>query len=290
MPELRAQRGHARALSAAAARHSARAIRGLRRASTACEWIEDESNADEALTRNFLRRERRRRCSSERFPRWRESARARRARTSPKRELTSRAATSCCAAYPPARKGLRAPSEAQARVEMLKQLASRGERAHAGRARRRARCASIAASVLHRMPATASRRRLGASGLERRARRWSLPALRRRAALRKRRAARASTLASRAKPAVTRAPARGRRAPAPRRATGRARTLKNLLQEARRAAVAARAPAAAVPRRRPGLGAGRRHRRATIALRGGRSRARSRVAPVARTGAKPLFL
>lgn len=84
-------------------------------------WIEDESNADEALTRNFIRRsvapllERK-------FPQWRRSL-ARAARHFAKQEagreeLLRRFLRA---------KGLKAPSEAKL-AEMLKQLASRGAR------------------------------------------------------------------------------------------------------------------------------------------------------------------
>jgi tRNA(Ile)-lysidine synthase len=80
-------------------------------------WIEDESNADEALTRNFIRR-RVGPLLESRFPRWRENL--------------ARAARHFAGAGVDARqllraylrdKGLRAPSEAKL-VEMLKQLGS----------------------------------------------------------------------------------------------------------------------------------------------------------------------
>jgi tRNA(Ile)-lysidine synthase len=82
-------------------------------------WIEDESNADERLTRNFLRR-RVAPLLAERFPRWREAlARAARhfARTEADARLLLREFL--------ASHGLRAPSEAKL-VEMLKQLAAGG--------------------------------------------------------------------------------------------------------------------------------------------------------------------
>jgi tRNA(Ile)-lysidine synthase len=81
-------------------------------------WIEDESNADAALTRNFLRH-RVGPLLGSRFPRWRESL--------------ARAARHFAAAAPDARgllrawlkaHGLRAPSEARL-AEMLKQIGGR---------------------------------------------------------------------------------------------------------------------------------------------------------------------
>lgn len=80
-------------------------------------WIEDESNADESLTRNFLRR-RVGPLLEERFPRWRENL-ARAARHFSAAELD---AQGLLRAYLKG-KGLRAPSEAKL-VEMLKQLGS----------------------------------------------------------------------------------------------------------------------------------------------------------------------
>lgn len=80
-------------------------------------WIEDESNADEALTRNFIRR-RVGPLLESRFPRWRESL-ARAARHFSGAELDAR---SLLRAYLK-EKDLRAPSEAKL-VEMLKQLGS----------------------------------------------------------------------------------------------------------------------------------------------------------------------
>ena len=79
------------------------------------DWIEDESNADESLTRNFLRRSVAP-LLARRFPRWRESL--------------ARAAKHFAAAEADgnrllreflARRGLRAPSEAHL-IEMLRQL------------------------------------------------------------------------------------------------------------------------------------------------------------------------
>jgi len=80
-------------------------------------WIEDESNNDETLTRNFLRR-RVGPLLETRFPRWRESL-ARAARHFAGAELD---ASRLLRAYLKG-KGLRAPSEAKL-AEMLKQLGS----------------------------------------------------------------------------------------------------------------------------------------------------------------------
>ena len=81
-------------------------------------WIEDESNADEGLTRNFIRR-RVGPLVESKFPRWRESL-ARAARHFAAAELDARA---LLRAYLKG-KGLRAPSEAKL-VEMLKQLGAK---------------------------------------------------------------------------------------------------------------------------------------------------------------------
>jgi len=89
-------------------------------------WIEDESNADETLTRNFIRR-RVGPLLESRFPRWHESL-ARAARHFASSEVDARA---LLRAYLKG-KGLRAPSEAKL-VEMLKQLGARsGEVSHDG--------------------------------------------------------------------------------------------------------------------------------------------------------------
>jgi tRNA(Ile)-lysidine synthase len=85
------------------------------------EWVEDESNADEALTRNFVRR-RFGPLIESRFPRWRESL-ARAARHFAGMELDAQALLREFLAA----QGLRAPSEAKL-VEMLKQLTSGGAR------------------------------------------------------------------------------------------------------------------------------------------------------------------
>jgi len=85
------------------------------------EWVEDESNADEALTRNFVRR-RLGPLIESRFPRWRESL-ARAARHFAGMELDAQALLREFLAA----QGLRAPSEAKL-VEMLKQLTSGGAR------------------------------------------------------------------------------------------------------------------------------------------------------------------
>jgi tRNA(Ile)-lysidine synthase len=85
-------------------------------------WIEDESNANEALTRNFLRR-RVAPLLAGRFPRWRENL-ARAARHFAAARLDARLLLrEYLAAH-----GLRAPSEAKL-AEMLKQLAGPGSRA-----------------------------------------------------------------------------------------------------------------------------------------------------------------
>ena len=80
-------------------------------------WIEDESNVDEALTRNFIRRSVGPLLET-RFPRWRENL-ARSARHFAAAEFDGRR---LLRAYLKG-KGLRAPSEAKL-VEMLKQLGS----------------------------------------------------------------------------------------------------------------------------------------------------------------------
>jgi tRNA(Ile)-lysidine synthase len=80
-------------------------------------WIEDESNANEVLTRNFIRK-RVGPLLESRFPRWRENL-ARAARHFAGAGLDARA---MLRAYL-AQKGLRAPSEAKL-LEMLKQLGS----------------------------------------------------------------------------------------------------------------------------------------------------------------------
>lgn len=85
-------------------------------------WIEDESNADEAFTRNFIRR-RVGPLLAAKFPRWRESL-ARAARHFAGAELDARG---LLRAYLKGR-GLRAPSEAKL-VEMLKQLGAGSVRA-----------------------------------------------------------------------------------------------------------------------------------------------------------------
>jgi tRNA(Ile)-lysidine synthase len=81
-------------------------------------WIEDESNADETLTRNFIRR-RVGPLLESRFPRWRENL-ARAARHFAAEEA---GAGDLLRAYLK-RKGLRAPSEAKL-IEMLKQMGAR---------------------------------------------------------------------------------------------------------------------------------------------------------------------
>jgi tRNA(Ile)-lysidine synthase len=81
------------------------------------KWVEDESNLDESLTRNFLRRSVGPLLAA-RFPRWREAL-ARAARHFARRDLE---AADLLRAFLRA-KGLRGPSEARL-SEMLKQLAS----------------------------------------------------------------------------------------------------------------------------------------------------------------------
>jgi len=81
------------------------------------EWIEDESNADESLTRNFVRR-RLAPLLAQKYPKWRENL-ARAARHFSRRESK---AQDLLRNFLQAR-GLRAPSEAKL-VEMLKQLIS----------------------------------------------------------------------------------------------------------------------------------------------------------------------
>lgn len=98
-------------------------------------WIEDESNRDDSLTRNFIRR-RVGPLLESRFPRWRESL-ARAARHFAGAAIDSHR---MLRAYL-AQKGLRAPSEAKL-LEMLKQLESGGPRvaiAHQGMVIRRYR-------------------------------------------------------------------------------------------------------------------------------------------------------
>lgn len=95
----------------------------------ALEWIEDESNADLALTRNFVRR-RVGPLLEERFPQWKSSL-ARAARHFARRELDARDLLRAFLEQ----KGLKAPSEAKL-VEMLKQLTADGARTrivHQGR-------------------------------------------------------------------------------------------------------------------------------------------------------------
>jgi len=90
-------------------------------------WIEDESNNDESLTRNFLRRQVGPLLET-RFPRWRENL-ARAARHFAGAELDARR---LLRAYLKG-KGMRAPSEAKL-VEMLRQLgAGKGAIEHDGK-------------------------------------------------------------------------------------------------------------------------------------------------------------
>jgi tRNA(Ile)-lysidine synthase len=85
------------------------------------EWIEDESNADESLTRNFIRR-RIGPLLQQTFPQWRQSL----ARAARQFARSDARAHELLREFLRAR-GLRAPSEAKL-VEMLKQLTSGGSR------------------------------------------------------------------------------------------------------------------------------------------------------------------
>jgi tRNA(Ile)-lysidine synthase len=85
------------------------------------EWVEDESNADESLTRNFMRR-RVGPLLDLKYPKWREAL-ARAARHFSAREAGAEALLRKFLQT----KGLRAPSEAKL-AEMLKQLTSKGRR------------------------------------------------------------------------------------------------------------------------------------------------------------------
>lgn len=85
------------------------------------KWIEDESNADESLTRNFVRR-RLGPLLAERFPSWKHSL-ARAARHFSRKDA---GAQELLRKFLQA-KGLRAPSEAKL-LEMLKQLTAKGSR------------------------------------------------------------------------------------------------------------------------------------------------------------------
>jgi tRNA(Ile)-lysidine synthase len=84
-------------------------------------WIEDESNADESLTRNFVRR-RLGPLLQQKYPKWRQNL-ARAARHFSRQDSK---AQDLLRDFLKAR-GLRAPSEAKL-VEMLKQLTSQGSR------------------------------------------------------------------------------------------------------------------------------------------------------------------
>jgi tRNA(Ile)-lysidine synthase len=85
------------------------------------DWVEDESNADESLMRNFVRR-RLGPLIEARFPQWKRSL-ARAARHFSRKDALAQELLRDYLKQ----KGLRAPSEAQL-VEMLKQLTSRGAR------------------------------------------------------------------------------------------------------------------------------------------------------------------
>ncbi|HUQ25838.1 MAG TPA: tRNA lysidine(34) synthetase TilS [Burkholderiales bacterium] len=85
------------------------------------EWIEDESNADESLTRNFIRRSIAP-LLEQKFPRWQQSL-GRAARHFSKKEAGGEELLRAFLRS----NGLKAPSEAKL-VEMLRQLQSRGAR------------------------------------------------------------------------------------------------------------------------------------------------------------------
>jgi len=85
------------------------------------EWIEDESNADESLTRNYLRR-RVGPLLEQKYPKWRQNL----ARAARQFSRSAAGAQELLREFLRAR-GLRAPSEAKL-VEMLKQLTSGGSR------------------------------------------------------------------------------------------------------------------------------------------------------------------
>lgn len=177
------------------------------------QWIEDESNADESLTRNFIRR-RVAPLLDERFPAWK-AALARAARHFSRQEA---GAEDMLRKFLQA-KGLRAPSEAKL-VEMLKQLTSKGSRTlieHDGERFRVYRGKILADSVLPRFTSTSWK---GQSRLE-------LPELG--GELRFRRV-RGRGIATTAKPLQIRVRQGGERLqPDARRPR---RTLKNLFQEA----------------------------------------------------------
>ena len=123
--------------------------RGLR-------WIEDESNLDEALTRNFLRR-RVGPLLETRFPRWREAL-ARAARHFARAEAGAGDALRALLAA----RGLRAPSEAKL-AEMLRQLAGGGARTSIEHDGARLRAYRGAVSITPARPAPSGRLKLRAA-------------------------------------------------------------------------------------------------------------------------------
>jgi tRNA(Ile)-lysidine synthase len=178
------------------------------------EWIEDETNADESLTRNFIRR-RVGPLLERSYPRWKENL-ARAARHFAREEAR---AERLLRQYLKA-KGLRAPSEAKL-VEILKQLTSGGSRTlieHDG-----ARLRVYRGEIVEDRGRSAAFKPIAWKGESR----LAIPALG--GELRFRRA-RGKGIAASAKPLRVRPRSGGERLqPDPRRPR---RTLKNLFQEA----------------------------------------------------------
>src|SRR6185312_13259203 len=206
------------------------------------DWIEDESNADEALTRNFIRR-RIGPLLEQKFPHWKESL-ARAARHFSKKEA---GAEELLRHYLRS-KGLQAPSEANRDAE----AARLGQPAREARARR-CDAADLPRQGISRRRAVV---RILAAAMERAAAPEAARA-RRRAALsqgaRQRHRARAQVL--------ERAPALRRRAP-PARPQAPAPHSEEPLSGSRHPALGARAPSLAIQWRGPGLGPRPRYRRA----------------------------
>ncbi len=209
------------------------------------EWIEDESNADEALTRNFVRR-RLGPLIETRFPQWK-TALARAARLfAAKDERAQQLLRNYLESQ-----GLKAPSEAKL-AEMLKQLTSKGARTkldHDGRTLRVYR-----GQVLSDSPPTGGFAPLQWKG----ERRLKIPALGRRARFCRRRGHRG---AAREGGRLRDPPALGRRTPAGPSAAA-APNAQESLPGGGRAAVGAQPHAAHLPGPRPRMGARPRGRRA----------------------------